>query len=874
MKEELIMRKLVSIILVAAMLTSPLAGIDTYAAGINRDEDIDIVQASDTDAAESDEQESTVPRRQAPASSGIDGTEDASDDYQYLEDMDEISISDKQLVEGPIYDYGDESRNTVDRIHYINLNDGNPDHTSDAILIESNGHYGLVDASNRDGDSRFGIASNSSASGAAVLKYIASLGVDHLDFILVTHSHSDHLGGVPDIVKDVASIDITDTTSSIYDVETQYYEGDSTAKEITDSSVIDIISDEEDNEKPESEKSESSKGHLVDESTTYIYKAYTANPTEDSWGWANGTYFSEAMAAMSKATKLEVSSHSGLGRLGAVFAANGSGNYDDSISFRFGDFNISLYNLYSRSNNDENANSIITYIEKSGTKTVLMADLDLYDDLENKIASAVVAQHGKVNVIKVGHHGNTQTGTPASTSKKLLDTLGATTAIICTSNTLVAGYTPFYGYMRQKNMNIYRTMDASGSSIVQDMTSGLSIRTGSITSTNDQLVYSVTNKYALRTVTTKYYGIPATDEQDPEIRANKVTTESQTITEVRTVTQDTVLRLGGEPAQWSQHGQNDWAKWYKSATAYDWVFVNGDGSLKKGWQTILQKSTGRNFTYYFDSEGIMQTGWTKKSGKNAYLFLSDYGTSPQGALATGWALINGKWYCFDADGRGHDGWMQSGVDWYWIEDSVTYTGGLKNIKGVNYFFGADGKMKTGWQKYNGSSYYFDSNGKAHSGWIKSGDNWYYTEPDGKMVTSQWVDNYWIGANGVWSYKYQGSWKVNAKGWWYEDSSGWYPSSTWQKINGKWYYFGSDGYMAANEWVDGQWADSNGYFTYKYRGSWKSNSKGWWFEDASGWYPANKWQKINGKWYYFEGNGYMAASKYIGSYWVNSSGACE
>jgi len=64
-------------------------------------------------------------------------------------------------------------------IHYLNLNDGNPNHTSDAIVIESNGHYGLIDASNRDGDSRFGIGNDSSASGAAVLKYLAAIGVDH-----------------------------------------------------------------------------------------------------------------------------------------------------------------------------------------------------------------------------------------------------------------------------------------------------------------------------------------------------------------------------------------------------------------------------------------------------------------------------------------------------------------------------------------------------------------------------------------------------------------------------------------------------------------------------------------------------------------------
>ena len=40
--------------------------------------------------------------------------------------------------------------------------------------------------------------------------------------------------------------------------------------------------------------------------------------------------------------------------------------------------------------------------------------------------------------------------------------------------------------------------------------------------------------------------------------------------------------------------------------------------------------------------------------------------------------------------------------------------------------------------------------------------------------------------------------------------------------------------------------------------WKQNAKGWWYENADGTYPANKWQSIGGKWYYFDANGYMVS----------------
>ena len=101
-----------------------------------------------------------------------------------------------------------------------------------------------------------------------------------------------------------------------------------------------------------------------------------------------------------------------------------------------------------------------------------------------------------------------------------------------------------------------------------------------------------------------------------------------------------------------------------------------------------------------------------------------------------------------------------------------------------------------------------------------------------------------------------SWKKNAKGWWVESSAGWYPKNEWVKIDGKWYFFDNRGYMAANAWQDGRWLSSNGAWTYLQRGAWKCNSKGWWYDDTSGWTAKNQWQKINGNWYFFDANGYM------------------
>ena len=118
------------------------------------------------------------------------------------------------------------------------------------------------------------------------------------------------------------------------------------------------------------------------------------------------------------------------------------------------------------------------------------------------------------------------------------------------------------------------------------------------------------------------------------------------------------------------------------------------------------------------------------------------------------------------------------------------------------------------------------------------------------------------------------WKNNEKGWWYVDENGNYPCSKWQKINNTWYYFDADGYMAANEWVDGCWCGADGANSYEGIGSWSHDSNGWWFEDSLGWYPTASWQRINGNWYYFGADGYLLTNCYVGDYWVNSRGICE
>lgn len=140
-------------------------------------------------------------------------------------------------------------------------------------------------------------------------------------------------------------------------------------------------------------------------------------------------------------------------------------------------------------------------------------------------------------------------------------------------------------------------------------------------------------------------------------------------------------------------------------------------------------------------------------------------------------------------------------------------------------------------------------------------------------SNEWVNGKWYDELGNCTYEGILSWNSDATGWWVEDSSGWYPTDSWQKIDGYWYYFKPDGYMASGEYYKGYWFNSNGTMDDKYFLTWKSNSSGWWVEDISGWWPSSSWLKIDGYWYYFDGSGYMVTNQYVDGCWLGADGAC-
>ena len=80
---------------------------------------------------------------------------------------------------------------------------------------------------------------------------------------------------------------------------------------------------------------------------------------------------------------------------------------------------------------------------------------------------------------------------------------------------------------------------------------------------------------------------------------------------------------------------------------------------------------------------------------------------------------------------------------------------------------------------------------------------------------------------------------------------------WQKIDGKWYFFDKEGYMESNAYRQGYYLTANGAWDGKEKAAgWKQDGNGWWYGVSGGWYAKNKSYTIDGRTYAFDRNGYM------------------
>ena len=203
----------------------------------------------------------------------------------------------------------------------------------------------------------------------------------------------------------------------------------------------------------------------------------------------------------------------------------------------------------------------------------------------------------------------------------------------------------------------------------------------------------------------------------------------------------------------------------------------------------------------------------------------------------------------------------------------------------------------GWEKDEaGVWHFYDEDDELVTGeWKKDGGKWFYLDDDGDMLTDSWVDGeYYVGEDGAmlvnqWIKTYADEDiedpEDDEESWFYFGSKGKITTED-KKINGKYYFFDSEGRMQ-----DGWYSDDDGVY---YLGDEDDGARksGWlWLEapdpednivsehveddecDEEGWYyfgsngkmykDAAK-KKVNGKYYYFNECGQMLYE------WINGA----
>ena len=152
-------------------------------------------------------------------------------------------------------------------------------------------------------------------------------------------------------------------------------------------------------------------------------------------------------------------------------------------------------------------------------------------------------------------------------------------------------------------------------------------------------------------------------------------------------------------------------------------YFNENGIAQTGFQTV------DGATYYLGEDGVLRTGLTSIDDS-----VYDFGTD--GVMQTGLVTMeDGTVLFFGADGKQAMGLQTVNGKTYYFSDLGMTVNAKQTIDGKTYYFGADGSMQTGKVTLKDGSYYFGENGEQVTGWlVLDGSEYYFDLTTGKMAT--------------------------------------------------------------------------------------------------------------------------------------------
>ena len=350
----------------------------------------------------------------------------------------------------------------------------------------------------------------------------------------------------------------------------------------------------------------------------------------------------------------------------------------------------------------------------------------------------------------------------------------------------------------------------------------------------------------------------------------------------------------------------------------NWYYLNGEGKILKGSQTIdgVQVHFDPYYGNQIKGEFTDSSGYVVKA--NSYTSPVKFYDKDSGALVKNqYFNNNGKWYYADAEGNilkgsqtidgvhvyfdsygvqakdtvldgyyydkdtgarkelPRDQFIKIGNDLYYLSSNGR-TGEI-NIDGKDYYIAQYGRVLRGsFNVYQQPPYYDDETGEAvkKTGFVKSYGRWYYLEENGKKAKGfKEIDGklYYFSNNPMNKYetneqvrgqlvrpKFYISFPNRAEDnptYYFDAETGAAVTNQFVYTDGHWYYFGNDGKaLLFDQVINGQHL----YFDYEgkqVKGDFVTDYKGTrYYDENSGELVTNQTRTINGVTYHFDENG--------------------
>ena len=718
------------------------------------------------------------------------------------------------------------------RIHFINLKSRSG---SDAILLESRGHFALIDmgedydfpdGSNPHYPDRWGITrDNGQVLEDRLFRHLKQVGVKKLDFILGTHVHSDHIGSADEVLK----------------------------------------------------------RYPVDK---FYLKRYSDERITTQWRlWDNLYNYDNAIkTALERGVNLiqdisDNDSHFTMGDMD-IQLYNYKNEYDSEGK---------LKKVF-----DDNSNSIVAVVTVAGKRIYLGGDLDNAEGAEDKLGSVI----GKVDMMKWNHHydatiSNTVNFINNLSPSIVVQTSGSdinresTRALLREKNIKI-----LKAFSHTKDATVFDIDEEGFTNISEvfpdiptvrenwykedgywkyrlsddEMTIGWRKIDGVYYFFNGQGQMQAGKWLHLKDSREKIDGNWYYLNNNGDMRETGWFNQDGNwyyITSTGARSYNELLEIAGQKYLFDKDGKMLTGNQVFNGKK---MFFTDSGAL----QTAGKPSTWQKIDsdwYFYDEDGLRTIGKKNINGSTYYF-------NQEGVMQTGWAFVDGHWNYFASSGAMKTGWVKDQDTWYYLDKDGIMLTGKQDINGVRYYLNASGAMQTGWKWLDKHWYYYAESGAMKTGWIKDNEKWYYLDQDGIMQTGkqeingtryylntsgamqtgwQWLDKHWY------YYAESGAMKTG----WLKDQGTWYYLEVqegimlvgFQQVDGKQYYFSASGAMQTGwKWFD------NHYRYFEANGAMKTG----WIKDKGIWYYLNPedgimlvgLHKVNGDHYYFDESGAM------------------